>query len=56
MTISAYSDLNNKIILANKLDKLIKFNELDDTTIVLNNNYSIPYNEYNHKYKTVNKR
>ena len=55
MTISAYSDLNNKIILANKLDKLIKFNELDDTTIVLNNNYSIPYNEYNHKYKTVNK-
>ena len=55
MTISAYSDLNNKIIFANKLDKLIKFNELDDTTIVLNNNYSIPYNEYNHKYKTVNK-
>ena len=55
MTISAYSDLNNKIILANKLDKLIKFNELDDTTIVLNNNYNIPYNEYNHKYKTVNK-
>ena len=54
-TISAYSDLNNKIILANKLDKLIKFNELDDTTIVLNNNYNIPYNEYNHKYKTVNK-
>ena len=55
MTISAYSDLNNKIIFANKLDKLIKFNELDDTTIVLNNNYSIPYNEYNHKHKTVNK-
>ena len=55
MTISAYSDLNNKIIFANKLDKLIKFNELDDTTIVLNNNYNIPYNEYNHKYKTVNK-
>lgn len=54
-TISAYSDLNNKIILANKLDKLIKFNELDDNTIVLSNNYSIPYNEYNHKYKNVNK-
>lgn len=54
-TISAYSDLNNKIILANKLDKLIKFNELDDNTIALSNNYNIPYNEYNHKYKNVNK-
>ena len=54
-TISAYSDLNNKIIFANKIDKLIKFNEIDDNTIVLSNNYSIPYNEYNHKYKNVSR-
>ena len=52
-TISNYSELSNKLLLAAKLDKLIKFNEKDDSLIILNNNYDIPYKKYNHKFKPL---
>ena len=53
--ISKYSDLNNKIMLASKLNRLLKFNEMDEDTIILSNNYDIHFNEYNHKYKKIDK-
>ncbi len=54
-TISNYSELSNKLLLASKLDKLIKFNEKDDSLVILNSNYDIPYKKYNHKFKSINK-
>ena len=54
-TISSYSELSNKLLLASKLDKLIKFNEKDDNLVILNSNYDIPYKKYNHKFKSINK-
>lgn len=53
--ISHYSNLNNKIMYANALDKLIKFNEEDECLKILNNNYDIPYNTYNHQYQKIDK-
>lgn len=53
--ISKYSNLNNKILFAAKLDKLLKFNELDDSTLILNSNYDIPYHTYNHEYKSIDR-
>ena len=51
---SEYSDKVNKLLLAKKIDNLIKFNEKDDTLSVLNNNYKINYKEYDNGFTGVN--
>ena len=51
---SNYSEEYNKLIYADKIDKLIKFNEKNQLLRDLNNNYSIPYNTYNNNFSGVN--
>lgn len=51
---SEYSDEYNKLIYADKIDKLIKFNEKNNLLSDLNNNYSIPYNTYDNNFSGVN--
>lgn len=53
--ISNYSNLNNKIYYASLIDKLIKFNETNTNLEILNHNYNIPYNTYDHRYNEVDK-
>jgi len=51
-----YSNLYNKIVLSKKLDKLIKFNEIDNDLSLLYSNYkNIPYLTYNNNYKDIEK-
>ena len=51
---SNYSEEYNKLIYADKIDKLIKFNEKNQLLSDLNNNYSIPYNTYDNNFSGVN--
>lgn len=49
-----YSNLYNKLELAKKLDKLIKFNEHDSNLNLLYSNYqNLPYLTYDNKYKKI---
>ena len=51
-----YSNIYNKINLADKLDNYIKFNIKDDSIDLLYSNYKdIPYLKYNNKYTKINK-
>ncbi len=52
-TYSNYSDDINKIILAKKIDNLIKYNIKDDILSTLYTNYPIAYRTYNHKFKGI---
>ena len=51
-----YINLDNKIKLSKKLDKLYKYNYLDEDIDLLYNNYKdINYNSYNNKFKGINR-
>lgn len=52
---SSYSEEYNKLLFANKVDGLIKFNENDERLPILNNNYSIEYKSYSNKFDGVDK-
>jgi hypothetical protein len=52
--ISKYSNSNNKLLLAKKIDNLIKFNEKDETLEILFNNYNIDYSAYDNKFTSIN--
>ncbi len=52
-TYSIYSDSFNKILLARKIDNLIKYNISDDILDILYSNYNIKYLSYNNKYKMI---
>ena len=49
------SDMANKIILANKLDNLVKYNVKEDDLDLLYSNYNIPYMKYDNKYHNIDK-
>lgn len=52
-----YSNISNKLNLAKKLDKLVKFNEIDDSLGILYNTYSnIKYLNYNNKFTKINQK
>ena len=51
----SYSDISNKIKLANMYDNLIKFGTKDDNLNILSSNYNIPYNTYSHKFTGIDK-
>ena len=51
----SYSDISNKLKLADMYDNLIKFGTKDDNLNILSSNYNIPYNTYSHKFTGVNK-
>ena len=48
------SDTYNKLLLAYKLDDLIKYNVKDEDINKLNNTYDIKYNTYDNKYTKIN--
>ena len=50
---SNFSDNINMLLLAKRIDNLIKYNEQDDTLHILGSNYQIPYKEYDNKFKGV---
>ena len=49
------SDMANKILLANKLDNLVKYNVKEDDLDLLYSNYNIPYMQYDNKYHNIDK-
>lgn len=49
------SNMMNKILLTKKIDNLVKYSIKEEDIDVLSSNYSIPYMEYDNKYKNVNK-
>ena len=49
-----YSNIYNKLILANDLDNLIKYNKKTKELDLLYNNYKIKYQEYNNKFTGIN--
>ena len=49
------SDMANKILLANKLDNLVKYNVKEDNLDLLYSNYNIPYMKYDNKYHNIDK-
>ena len=49
------SDMANKILLANKLDNLVKYNVKEDDLDLLYSNYNIPYMKYDNKYHNIDK-
>ena len=49
------SNMMNKILLAEKLDNLVKYNIKDKDLDILYNNYSIPYMKYDNKYTPIEK-
>ena len=51
----SYSDIINKIKLANMYDNLIKFGTKDNNLSILSSNYNIPYNTYSHKFTGIDK-
>ena len=51
----SYSSMQDKIDLAIKKDLLFKYGITSEEYKVLNNNYEIPYNSYDHKYKIIDK-
>ncbi len=52
--ISNYSVSYNQLILAKKIDNLIKFNEMDENLEILFNNYDINYKSYDNKFTGIN--
>ncbi|MBE6160633.1 MAG: hypothetical protein E7158_00225 [Firmicutes bacterium] len=50
---SEYDDNINKLILANHIDELIKFNVQNANLPILNNTYSIEYKDYNNEYSGI---
>lgn len=50
-----HSNMYNKVELALKLDKYIKFNIEDEDINTLYNNYNIPYKVYNNAYTPIDK-
>lgn len=52
--ISNYSTDFNKLMLAKKIDNLIKFNEADEDLDILYNNYDINYKSYDNKFTGIN--
>ena len=51
----SYSDISNKLKLADMYDNLIKFGTKDDNLNILSSNYNIPYNTYSHKFTGIDK-
>lgn len=51
----SYSEISNKIKLADMYDNLIKFGMKDNNINLLNSNYNIPYNTYSHKFTGIDK-
>ena len=51
----SYSFVYNELKLAKKLDNYIKYNEVDDELVVLNNNYDIPYLKYDNNYSKIDR-
>ena len=49
------SNMANKILLANKLDNLVKYNVKEDDLDLLYSNYNIPYMQYDNKYHNIDK-
>ena len=49
------SDMANKILLANKLDNLVKYNVKEEDLDLLYSNYNIPYMKYDNKYHNIDK-
>ena len=50
-----YSNIYNKISLGKKLDKLIKYGELDKDISILNNTYKdLPYRKYDNSFTGIN--
>ena len=49
------SAMANKILLANKLDNLVKYNVKEDDLDLLYSNYNIPYMKYDNKYHSIDK-
>ena len=49
------SDMANKILLANKLDNLVKYNVKEDDLDLLYSNYNISYMKYDNKYHNIDK-
>lgn len=49
------SNMANKILLANKLDNLVKYNVKEDDLDLLYSNYNIPYMKYDNKYHNIDK-
>ena len=48
-----YDDNINKLIFANHIDELVKFNVNDKNLPILNNTYSIKYKEYNNEFNGI---
>lgn len=51
----SYSDLADKVRLMDDLDNLVKYGVSSNELSILNSNYTIPYNTYDHKYKRLDK-
>lgn len=51
----SYSELSDKINLANMLDELVKFGKSDYSLQLLSSNYDIPYNTYSHAFTGLSK-
>lgn len=49
-----YSDIYNKLRLAQMLDKYYLYGEVDNNLIMLNNHYNIDYNTYSNNYTGIN--
>lgn len=52
-TIDSYSELNDKITLIKAYDTYYKYGNISDKFNLLNNNYQVSYNSYNHKYHKI---
>ena len=50
-----YSNQLNKLFLAKYIDELIKYNNRNEFTSLLFSNFKINYNEYDNRYKKINK-
>ena len=51
----SYSSISDKLSLANSIDNLIKFGEVNENLNLLGSNYDIPYNTYSHAFTGINK-
>ncbi len=49
----SYSELADRLNLVKSYDNYFKYGSQDDNLDILNNNYEIRYNSYNHKYKGI---
>ncbi len=53
--LTSYSEISDKIMLAEQIDDLIKFGKTSDNLNLLMSNYDIPYNTYSHAFTGLNK-